>query len=187
MKKKHTVSQKEGSGSPRKSRMKEAKETRQLFETIAKKLLIDCTTNANHKLEVFCEELINRRFTEVRQDVAIMESSLSSRIALIEHKVNDIGAKLTDLSTDVVRQNTLMREDVAKLSLLSSEGLEAERQKRLAAIKKMQGLAENNTELCKTMINNSSKDYLGAVTSLNEDFRVQSKEITRLKESVDEM
>ena len=187
MKKKQTGTQKESSASPRKSRMKEAKETRQLFETIAKKLLTECTTNSNHKLEVFCEDLINRRFTEVRQDVAIMESSLSSRIAQIEHKVNDIGAKLTDLSTDAVRQNTLLREDVAKISHLSSEGLEAERQKRLAALKKMQGMSENNTELCKTMISNASKDYLGAITSLNEDFRVQSKEITRLKENVEDM
>lgn len=188
MKKKHTSTQKDGgSGSPRKSRMKEAKETRQLFEAIAKKLLTECTTNSNHKLEVFCEDLINRKFTEVRQDVAIMESTLSSRIAQIEHKVNDIGAKLTDLSTDVVRQNTLLREDVAKHSHSSSEGLEAERQKRLAAIKKMQGMAENNTEMCKTMINNSCKDYMGAITSLNEDFRVQSREIAKLKENVDEM
>lgn len=189
MKKKHTGTVKEGvPHSPtRKSRMKEAKETRQLFEAIAKKLLLECTTNSNHKIELFCEDLINRKFTEVRQDVAVMEATLSSRIAQIEHKVNDIGAKITDLSTDLVRQNTILREDVAKLSQVSSDGLETERQKRLAAIKKFQALSENNTEVCKTMINNASKDYMGAITSLNEDFRVQAKEIARLKENVDDV
>lgn len=174
-------------GSPRKSRVKEAKETRQLFEAIAKKLLVECTTNSSHKLESFCTDLINKRFTEIRQDVAIMESSLSSRICQIEHKVNEVGSKLTDISTDVVRQNTLLREELAKLAQGSSMALESERQKRLSSAKKLQSMTESAVEQCKSLVSSSNKDYMGAVTSLNEDFRIQAKEIARIKESVDDV
>ena len=167
--------------------MKLAKETRQLFETIAKKLLLECTTNSNHKLEDFCTDLINTRFTEIRQDVAIMESSLSSRMSQIEHKVNDMGTKLADISTDVVRQNTLLREDFAKLTHHNSETVEGERQKRLASVKKLQTQSDATLEQCKSMVSLSNKDYMGAITSLNEDFRVQAKEIARLKENVDDV
>lgn len=187
MKKKTTTAHKDGSATPKKSRMKEAKETRLLFETIAKKLLTECTSNSNHKLEEFCTDLIIKKFTELRQDVVIMDTTLSARISQIENKVNDFGTKLSDLTTDLMKQNTLLREDVTKISQQSQEGLESERQKRLATTKKLQSIVESQNEHCKAMVTAGCKECMGAVTSLNEDFRVQSKEITRLKESVDDV
>jgi cell shape-determining protein MreC len=187
IKKKQSFAQKDAASPKKKSRMKEAKETRQLFETIAKKLLAECTSNTNHKLEEFCVDLINRKFTEMRQDVVIMESSLSTRIAQIEHKVNDMGTKLADLTTDLVRQNTLLREDYTKLSHQTTEGLESERQKRLAVAKKVQAIVDTQAEHCKAFASAGNKECMAAITALNEDFRVQSKELTRLKESVDDV
>jgi hypothetical protein len=188
MKKKHTGGSRDAPASPtKKSRMKEAKETRLLFETIAKKLLIECTSSSNQKLETFCTDLINKKFAELRQDVVIMDSTLSARIAQVEHKVNDIGTKVADLTTDLVRQNTLLREDLTKVSQHLAEGLEGERQKRLASVKKIQSVAEGQAEQCKALVTGSSKEALAAVSSLNEDFRVQSREISRLKESVDDV
>lgn len=167
--------------------MKEAKETRLLFETIAKKLLAECTSTTNHKLEEFCTEMINKKFTELRQDVVIMESSLSTRIAQVEHKVNEMSTKLADLTTDLVRQNTLLREDHAKLVQQTTDGLEAERQKRLALAKKVQSVVDPQSEQCKAFASAGNKECMSAITSLNEDFRVHSKELTRLKESVDDV
>ena len=129
MKKRHGSAHRETAGlSPKKSRMKEAKETKQLFEAIAKKLLIECTSTTNHKLEAFCTDMINKKFTELRQDVVIMESSLSSRIAHVEAKVSELGAKLADVVADLVRQNSILREDFVKFTQQSTEGLESERQ-----------------------------------------------------------
>lgn len=173
-------------GQTRKVKGKSSKATRQLFEAIAEKLLQECTTNSNQKLENFCTELVNRKCAEIRQEVSLIESGLSARIGEIERKVGDIHDKVSGLSAETVKQNACLKDEVAKFSRESKELVEAERQKRLTATKKTQSQLEVVTDQCKALVNNTSKESLGAISSLNEDFRIQAKEIARLREIVDD-
>jgi len=171
---------------PRKVKTKGNKATRQLFEAIAEKLLQECTTNSNQKLEIFCTELINKKCIEIRQEVSLIESGLSSRIGELERKVGDINDKLSRVAADAVKQNDMLKDDIGRNLRDAKELIEAERQKRLAATKKSQTLSETAMEQCKGLVNNASKESLGAISSLNEDFRIQAKEIARLRESLDD-
>ncbi len=171
---------------PRKVKTKGNKATRQLFEAIAEKLLQECTTNTNQKLELFCTELINKKCIEIRQEVSLIESGLSTRIGEIERKVGDINDKLSRVAADTVKQNDMLKIDIGRILHDAKDLVEAERQKRLAASKKAQTLSEVAMEQCKGLVNNASKESLGAISSLNEDFRIQAKEIARLRESLDD-
>jgi TolA-binding protein len=185
----------------KKSRMKEAKETRTVFETIAKKLLHESSLSANQKMENFCLDLINRRLTDVRQDVVMIESSLSARIGQLEYKINDVNSKLTELSTNVVHQNTLLREELCTFTQKFSTGMENERNKRLVAMKKMHNLAERgggtggtggtgDAEGSAGTAGNASANVnvnANAVSALGDELRVQSRELARLRENVDGM
>lgn len=182
----------------KKTRMKEAKETKVLFETIAKKLLIQNENNFINKMETICNDMINKKFTELRQDIIIMESAISSRINQIEHKVNDISFKLNDFNQDIIKQNTIMKEDLLKVSKDFTNNIDNERTKRLTSIKKIQTYIEQNNEQCKSLISNINNETMNhilitkeEVNKMNqitkEDIINQSKDINKIKETVDDL
>lgn len=171
----------------KKTRMKEAKETRQLFEAIAKKLLEEAATKSNHKLELFCMDYINKKFTEVRSDITIIESALSARINSIEGKVSDINSKLAEMSVDTYKQNSLLRDEIKNVLQHSTAEFETERSKRSIGLRKLQAFSETSFEHCKTLVNTMSNENKNLISSLSDDFRVYSKDTVRLKEQVDEM
>ena len=186
MKKATSGSTQKEKDTPRRVKSKGSKASRQLFEAIAEKLLQECTTNSNQKLELFCTELINNRCLEIRQEVSLIESGLSARIGEIERKMGDINDKISVVAADTVKQNAMIKDDIVRSVRDAKELVEGERQKRLAASKKSQTQSETALEQCKGLVNNASKESLGAISSLNEDFRIQAKEIARLRESLDD-
>ena len=175
------------SSKAKKTRVKETRETKRLFEAIARKLVEEHVSSANRKVEETCHDMVSRRITELRHDMVVMDSALTTRLTEVENKMNETSTKLNAVTNDLLHQNSLLRDDLSKLSKDCTAGLETERAKRLNGLKKVQMHEELTANECKAMLSSSNADVLRSVGVIAEDMKVQSKEIAKLKETVDDM
>lgn len=169
----------------KKSRMREAKETKILFENIAKKLLINSETMLLHKMEGLAMDIANKKYMDLRQDIIMIESSLSSRMNQLEHKVNDINLKVNDISNDIIKQNSLLREDISKLSSQAAANIESERSKRHTSLKKIQSYIDTTHEQMRGMITTCSDDNIHHYNALRDEHNESIKNLH--DESIDMM
>ena len=132
--------------------MREAKETKILFENIAKKLLINTENMLLHKMEGLAVDIANKKYVDLRQDILLIESSLSSRMNQLDHRVNDINLKVNEITNDMNKQISIVKEDISKLSIQVSANIESERTKRHTSLKKIQSYIDSANEQTRGMV-----------------------------------
>jgi ElaB/YqjD/DUF883 family membrane-anchored ribosome-binding protein len=171
----------------KKIKSKEEKEMKKSFETIAKRLLSTACEEIRSDVETRLREIISRTSSEIRHDLISMESTLSSRILSIETKVNSLGNRAEEIHNESTKRIDQVQNDLNVLNSQFSSQLETERNKRLTTAKKLQEKYEQHFQALQNNLSTSKHDQSAAVTALNEDLRLQVKEIANLKEKVDEM
>ena len=173
------------------SKLKTTKETRQLFERIAKSLVDENALVLQRQLENFCRDQMNKHFSEIRHDLLMMESTLSARISHLETKMlkvdSSLGEHNTQLTAKVDKIDTKLEDYHNGTAKMLSDGLETERGKRLALVKKIQNQFDNLANVFEKRLSDSSKDTANSISILNQDLASHSREIVQMREKIDDM
>lgn len=170
-----------------KTRVKEGKELSKLYEGIAKSVVSKELTKMENKIHLYVGELLSKSLSEYRHDVLMMESSISARLSHMESKLSESTAKIDVIQAQCQSMNTQFQGDVLKLTNNLESVVDAEQQKRLDLYKKLQSRDEKKKGEFKDMLAVIKEENVKSVTSLNEDIKVQSQEINRLRDNLDEM
>lgn len=120
------------------TRLREIRETKKLFDSVAKQLLQDRNSYIHSKLEQMCADIIARKMAEMRQDLIVMDSTFSARISDMESKLEEATKSIAEVTRDLLHQNTAVRDDVTRITAELNKGIETERAKRIASFKKLQ-------------------------------------------------
>ena len=184
--------------SPPRSSVRERRETRILFEKVAKSLIKDNENEQKLDLELFCKDLIGKQYTDIRQNFALMESNMSSRIgqieSLLQSRLGQIDEKLATMNSringieDESRSKTeqiigFVDKNFKRISVAS----ETESSKRVMLAKKLQAKEEKNMTLLKQMVLDGKEEVAKSLSFMKDDIHSQSTEVGRLRENVDEM
>lgn len=171
----------------KKIKSKESRETHNLFENIAKDLIIANFGECKNDLEIFCRGLVNKVFSELRQEIGSIESANAVRISNIESKVN---AATTKIDTVVAEQNTKiakLQEELSRYQTESKEAMEVERGKRQSLTKKMQAGDEKSAEDFKKLFLVNKEEQNATTAQLSTEIANQAKDISKIKDSIEEM
>ncbi len=160
---------------------------KKLFEGIADRLLNDHMHEIVIEMEGKCNEMIHKRISELRHDIFNVESSVSVRIANLEGKINAIKNHIDEVQTENNKKWSSFQEQIVAVSKEAKSSVETERNKRLMTIKKTHDQIEAQMENSRAILNQSKTESMNALNSLHEDFRVHSKELSSLKDKLDEM
>lgn len=171
----------------KKYRSKEEKDIKKSFETIAKKLLVKGMEDMREELEARFRDTINRTSSEIRHEVSSIENTFSSRLLNLETKVNALSSRIEESHNESTRKIDQLRSDLVALTTQTSQQIETERGKRLVTAKKLQEKFEQQLETIHNNISTTKHDASAAASALNEDLRLQVKEVVSLKEKVDEL
>lgn len=171
----------------KKYKSKEEKEIKKTFENIAKKLLAKGLESIREEVEVQIRDSLNRSSSEIRHEVATIESTFSSRLLNLETKMNSLSSRIEETHNENSRKVDQIRQDLTTLTAQATQQIETERAKRLSTAKKLQEKFEQQIEAVQNNISTSKHDATATANALNEDLRLQVKEILGLKEKVDEM
>jgi len=171
----------------KKSRSKESKETKQIFERIAKVIADENSIQVRLQLETFCKDIIQRNFSDVRNDLALIESSLLARISQVESKINNHHSKLqeTQIAADKFDAKIEEVQSAFKKSLVS--GFDNERAKRLSFVKKFQSQQDQFLSHHEKIQSDYRRDISEKVDNISQDIVSSSKIIADTKFKVDEM
>lgn len=170
-----------------KTKLKQEKESKKLFESMANKLLGGAKNEIQREMESMCREMVSRSITELRHDLFTMESAMSSRLVNIESKLSQLNTKIEDTHNETNKRISVLQEEVNAVNKELKTSLEAERTKRLTGLKKLNEKTEQELVTISNGLNTARHDHVSAINAMNEDLRVQAKEISSLKEKVDEM
>lgn len=166
-----------------KFKTKEEKETKKAFEAIAQKLIKEQMAT----FQVQMRSLIARNVESIRSDVAAVESSLSSRLVNLEHKINSVNEKVDELNSSTKRtMDGIQEHQTSNLDLIKAN-LELERNKRAAHVKKLQDKLIQLTTETQEGLQQVRQEQTTTTNSLHEDLRVQARELTLTREKVDEL
>lgn len=166
-----------------KFRSKEEKETKKLFETIAKKLLKEHLAT----FQVQIRSLLSANMDSVRHDMISIESSLSSRIVTLESKVSLLSEKLEEITNSSKRAFESLQEQQSSSVDLFKANIEMERNKRIAHVKKLQekmSLIHSETQ---ENLQSLKRENEIVCTNLHGDLRTQSKDLSVVQEKLDEL
>lgn len=171
----------------KKIKSKETRETHHLFENIAKDLIIANFGECKNDLEIFCRGLVNKVFSELRNEIGSIESANAARITNIETKVNAVS---TRVDTIVAEQNTKiakLQEELSRYQTESKESLELERGKRQILTKKVKEGDEKTAEDFKKLYLANKEEQNAQAAQLSNEITNQSKEISKIKDTIEEM
>jgi hypothetical protein len=171
----------------KKTRVKDERERREVFENIATALLQENTNHSSKQLEVYCKDLIEKNFSLIRNDLNIMESSMSAKLSTFETKINYIGNKLDDFQNEFNQKINIHKLELEKVTNSFFNSLESERGKRLNLAKKINTKDEQNLKDLKILIMQTAQDSGNAINNVDNDLKLQVKEIIRLRDNFDEM
>lgn len=166
-----------------KTRSKEEKETKKLFESIAKKLIKDQLL----QFQVQMQSLISANMDSVRHDMISIESSLSSRIITLESKLSNLSERCEEITMSTKRAMDLIQEQQSSSSDIMKANLELERSKRTAHLKKLHDKISLIHSEAQDNMNSLRKDQETVSSNLHDAIRVQSKDMSLLQERVDEL
>jgi hypothetical protein len=167
--------------------MKEEKERKKLFESIAERLLNESKHAMVVEAENRCREMLSRTVAEIRHEVFNIESSVSTRITNLESKLNQISIRIDEMQIENNKSHANLHEEILSSNRECKLAIENERNKRLTSLKKIHDQHELSMSNIQNSLNQNKAESVNAVTALNEDIRVHSKELTSLKDKLDEM
>jgi hypothetical protein len=174
----------------KKIKSKEHKESEQLYSSIARNLVHENSMNSRNEMEIFTRGLINKLFTEFKQEMIVMEVTSSSRVQQMETKIAALGAHIDKSNQTLEQKLVKLSESITKVDTNSKTAFESERSKRLTLTKKIQSDHSSDEKAIsdlRSAVNASLDEQRRGLTALGEDLKVQSREVAGLKESVDEM
>lgn len=166
----------------RKMQSKEDREMRKTFESVAERLLHDHL----QQYHVQYKSMLIRSIEGMKADMLTLESACFSRISTIEKHVETLSSKLDDLNNSTKKNNEVAQEQLSSSMALMKASLEVEREKRTAHIKKLYDKVQKARQEDLEEIKTTRQDNISVVNSLNEDFRTQTRELSSLKEKVDD-
>lgn len=169
------------------TRMKDGKETRQLFETIAKKLLNQQAAKNKLEMEVFCEDLLNKHMSELRRDLINIESALSSRITNVEAKYTVLENRLHETAANLTSKCDTIIADNQKAIDQTNAAIETERIKRLESYKKQSIKSDRVADEIKKLIEDTRADLFIETNNIQQDINLHTIEINRIKDNVEEL
>ena len=124
---------------------------------------------------------------ELREDINIVSSSLSSRLTHVEVKINSIIESIETVKSMVIERNQKYESDIQKCYANTNEVVEDERNKRLKLLKALQKkLTDDDVEIV-DKLQKVKDETLKATTSITEQQTLQSNEISKLKATVDDL
>ncbi len=171
----------------KKNRTKEEKDMKKAFESIARKLLSQATEEIRSDVEARFRDVLHRTVSEIRHEVSTIESTISSRLLNLETKANALSNRIEEINTEQTKKIDLIQSSITTFSTQTTQNFETERSKRLVTAKKLQEKFEQQIEAIQTNISAIKHDNNAAANALNEDLRLQVKEVASIKEKVDEM
>lgn len=170
-----------------KTRIREEKEMKKLFETIAERLLNENKYSIVTETENRCRDMLARTIAEIRHEIFNIESSVSTRIVNLEGKLNVIHSRIDEIQLENNKKLCNLQEEISALSKESKVAVENERNKRLTTLKKIHDQYDANLNNLQQAVNQNKTESTNAVNALNEDLRVHSKELASFKDKLDEM
>jgi hypothetical protein len=174
----------------KKIKSKEHRESEQLYSSIAKNLVHENSMNSRNEMEIFTRGLINKLFTEFKQEMIVMEVTSSSRMQQMETKITTLSSHIDQSNSALEQKLNKLSDTITKVDTNSKTAFESERSKRLTLTKKIQSdhiSDEKAISDLRSEVNASLEQQRKGLTSFGEDLKVQSREVATLKESVDEM
>lgn len=171
----------------KKYKSKESRETHHLFENIAKDLIIANFGECKNDLEIFCRGLVNKVFSELRQEIGSIEAANTARISNVESKLTAVSAKVDNVVAEQNIKIAKLQEELGQYRTESKEALEVERGKRQALTKKMQAGDEKRAEDIKKLFLSNKEEQNALAVQISSDVANQAKEISKIKDSIEEM
>jgi gas vesicle protein len=171
----------------KKVKSKEEKELKKTFETIARRLLSNACEEIRNDVESRLREIISRTNSEIRHEILSTESALSSRLTNLETKTNNILSKLEESHQDTTKKIEKVQDDLKGLVSHIAAQHETERNKRLVTAKKLQEKFDSQLQSLQNNVTIIKQDNSSLIASLNDDLRIQVKDVAALKEKLDEL
>lgn len=169
------------------TRIKQQRETRLLFEQVAKTLMKENESDTKFQLEFYCRELVGQQLADFRQDLMMIESTFSNRMVQLDGHVLTLNKRVSDIEAETSKNIQLLVDHVDKSLQQFTSSVETERSKRLSLGKSLQAKEEKNIGELKQMIMDSKNDMMKTSSTLQEDIKSQNNEILRLRGNIDEM
>ncbi len=135
-------------------------------------------------IKIQMKSLINRNMDSLRNDLSVLESSMSLRLSNLEKKSTELATKVEESSAksaDAISSQLALFNDSFKASL------EAEKSKRGSLVKK---LYEKLTEVHQEAANNVATwkaESAAMIHAIQDEQRTQAKDFANLKEKLDLM
>lgn len=171
----------------KKTKLKEQREMTKLFTKIAKEIMQDFQDKITESTEKKCRESVTRGLSDLQREVFLIEGNMSSRLNQLEGKFHQLMSRIEEINTENNKQHEIFHKEISELQSNLKSSLEHERTKRNNNLKKVIYSQEQTTNILHNNLRDVKLELTDSMRSLNEDFKVYTKELSSLKEKVDDM
>ena len=177
-----------GFSSPMKARrVKDTKDIQQLIELVLKNVISEKGYQTKKQMESFVEKLVQKSLADICKRIAEIESKVDRHVTSIEVVVEKLNRSLSDIQKthDDNRQTT--QKDLARLEKEHIESVDDTKKKTLTLIKKIYKKQKDDTEILNGKVFQIKNDQEALINSFIDDVRLHSKELSKLRDLIDEM
>lgn len=171
----------------RSKRSKESKELQNLIEIVVSNVLQEKGYQSKRQMEVFCEKIITKSLMDLTKQISTLETSMSSRLLAHEMSVSNLRKHIDDLQSINAEKYMLLQQDLAKMVNANTEQAEESKKSSSTLIKKVYKKQKDDIVHLNSKLGEIKSELHLTSSTLADDVKVQSRELSKLRDLVDEL
>ena len=180
---KSTKTKKAKSSSKTATSAKQSTDMKKMLNTLVKDMVVSSDKKGFPKTESNSALVVN----ELRDELNLLSSSVSARLAQVEVKVSQLGEGIEDIKQMTRERNMKFEADIKKCLESTQNLAEKEKTKRINLVKAIQKKLTEDEEETINKIKKIKEDTDKNIALVNEKVNGQDSDMNKLKQNVDDL